>query len=70
RKSFEKAKNKLVSGRGNLVRRAEALRQLGAKTSKKQSAKLVDVADDVGETEAAPQPEQGVEGNVEDDTRH
>ena len=41
-----------------------------AKTSKKQSAKLVDVADDVGETEAAPQPEQGIEGNVEDDTRH
>ena len=70
RKSFEKARNKLVSGRGNLVRRAEALRQLGAKTSKKQSAKLVDVADDVGETEAAPQPEQGIEGNVEDDTRH
>tara|TARA_B100001057_G_scaffold169595_1_gene170337 strand:- start:1887 stop:3221 length:1335 start_codon:yes stop_codon:yes gene_type:complete len=46
RKSFEKAKNKLVSGRGNLVRRAEALRGLGAKTSKKQNSKLVEVADD------------------------
>ena len=28
RKSFEKARNKLVSGRGNLVKRAEALREL------------------------------------------
>ena len=35
RKSFDKAHNKLVSGRGNLIRRAETLKQLGAKTSKK-----------------------------------
>ena len=39
RKSFE-SQNKLVSGRGNLVKRAEALRELGAKTSKKQNTKL------------------------------
>ena len=38
KKSFEKARNKLLSGRGNLVKRAESLKQLGAKTSKKQKA--------------------------------
>lgn len=38
KKSFEKAHNKLLSGRGNLVKRAESLKQLGAKTSKKQKA--------------------------------
>ena len=67
RKSFEKARNKLVSGRGNLVRRAEALRELGAKTSKKQNTKLVDVADDGDEV---LQPNQGIEGNDKNDTRH
>ncbi len=38
KKSYEKAHNKLVSGRGNLVRRAETLRELGAKTSKQLKA--------------------------------
>ena len=70
RKSFEKAKNKLVSGRGNLVRRAEALRELGAKTSKKQNTKLVDVADDGDEAEEVLQPQQGIEGNDKNGTRH
>lgn len=41
KKSFEKAHNKLLSGRGNLVKRAEALRELGAKTSKKQKTELL-----------------------------
>lgn len=44
KKSFEKAHNKLVSGRGNLVRRAESLKQLGAKTSKKQKSETLDSA--------------------------
>lgn len=70
RKSFEKARNKLVSGRGNLVRRAEALRELGAKTSKKQNTKLVDVADDGDEAEEVLQTKQGIEGNDKNDTRH
>ena len=39
--SFEKAHNKLISGKGNLIRRAETLRQLGAKTSKKQKSELI-----------------------------
>jgi DNA recombination protein RmuC len=34
RKSYEGAENKLVSGSGNVVRRAEAMKRLGAKTSK------------------------------------
>ncbi|MDG2250682.1 MAG: DNA recombination protein RmuC [Gammaproteobacteria bacterium] len=41
KKSFEKAQNKLLSGRGNLIKRAEALRELGAKTSKKQKTELL-----------------------------
>lgn len=32
--NYEKAMNKLSTGRGNLVRRAEAIKELGAKTSK------------------------------------
>lgn len=44
KKSFDKAQNKLVSGRGNLIRRAEHLRELGAKTSKKQKTGLVETA--------------------------
>jgi len=32
--AYDRAHNKLVSGRGNLVNKAEALRKLGAKTSK------------------------------------
>ena len=70
RKSFEKARNKLVSGRGNLVKRAEALRQLGAKTSKKQNTKLVDLADGGDEAEEVLQPKKGIEGNDKNGTRH
>ena len=44
KKSFERAQNKLVSGRGNLIRRVETLKQLGAKTSKKQKSKLLGAA--------------------------
>lgn len=46
KRSFEKAHNKLTSGRGNLVRRAESLKMLGAKTAKKQKAELLDSAQD------------------------
>jgi DNA recombination protein RmuC len=41
KKSFEKAHNKLFSGRGNLIKRVESLRELGAKTSKKQKPDLL-----------------------------
>ena len=39
--SFQRAHNKLSSGKGNLIRRVEVLKQLGAKTSKKQSSELL-----------------------------
>jgi len=42
--SFEKAHNKLLSGRGNLIRRVETLKQLGAKTSKKHKVETLGAA--------------------------
>jgi len=43
--SYDKAKNKLISGRGNLISRAEKLRVLGAKTSKRHDEELLASAD-------------------------
>lgn len=45
RKSYDNAHNKLSSGRGNLVARAETMRELGAKVSKKLPSRLVEVAE-------------------------
>jgi DNA recombination protein RmuC len=57
KRSFEKAQNKLSTGRGNLIRRAETLRELGAKTSKQHKGGLLDSAlgdelDDESDTNA------------------
>ena len=41
RVSFDRARSKLATGKGNLIRRAETLKELGAKTSKKQSSELL-----------------------------
>lgn len=43
-KAYARARNKLVDGRGNLVRRAEQLRELGARTSKQLPAELLSEA--------------------------
>jgi DNA recombination protein RmuC len=43
--TYTDSMKKLVDGRGNLVRRAEQLRELGAKTTKAQSTKFLDRAD-------------------------
>lgn len=51
KKSFEKAHNKLQSGRGNLIKRAEVLRKLGAKTSKKQNSEHLQNALDAEDSE-------------------
>lgn len=59
KKSFEKAHNKLQSGRGNLIKRVETLRQLGAKTSKKQNTEHLHSAldaDGSDESEFLPTP--------------
>ncbi|MBL4821530.1 MAG: DNA recombination protein RmuC, partial [Gammaproteobacteria bacterium] len=45
RKSYERAHNKLISGRGNLIGRVEKIKQLGAKTSKKHSDEVLQAAD-------------------------
>lgn len=44
-KSYDKAHNKLTSGKGNLVVRIEKLKQLGAKASKKHTDKLISEVD-------------------------
>ncbi len=43
--AYDRAHNRLTSGRGNLVSRAETLKKLGAKTSKQIGRTLVDRAD-------------------------
>jgi DNA recombination protein RmuC len=45
RKSFDRAHNKLVSGRGNLLGRVEKLKTLGARASKKHAEHLLAQAD-------------------------
>lgn len=45
-KSFDSAHNKLISGKGNLIGRVENIRLLGAKASKRLTAKLLDSSDD------------------------
>lgn len=47
-KSYDAAHNKLISGKGNLVTRAENIRQLGAKASKRLSVNLLGTTDDDG----------------------
>ncbi|TKG94837.1 DNA recombination protein RmuC [Puteibacter caeruleilacunae] len=46
RKNYDGAINKLSSGRGNLMRSAEKLKTLGAKTSKEIPAKFMDALDE------------------------
>lgn len=43
RTAYDKAHNKLVSGKGNLVSRAEGMRELGAKVSKSLPENLVEI---------------------------
>ena len=43
--TYTESMKKLVEGKGNLVRRAELLRELGAKTTKSQDTKFLDRAD-------------------------
>lgn len=44
--AYEDSMKKLVDGRGNLIRRAETLRELGAKVSKQLDPKLIDRAEE------------------------
>lgn len=49
--SYDKAYNKLVSGKGNLMSRAERIRELGAKASKKLPERVLTQAIEEGEGE-------------------
>ena len=44
--NYDKAMNKLVDGRGNLIKRVENIKQLGAKTTKSLPNSLLDRAED------------------------
>ena len=46
RDSYSNAKKKLFDGQGNIIRRIESIKELGAKASKSISDKLLDQADD------------------------
>jgi DNA recombination protein RmuC len=54
RDSYDSAWSRLANGRGNLVRQAEMLRELGVKPSKSLDAQLVAGALDAGAAQAAP----------------
>ncbi|PCJ28621.1 MAG: DNA recombination protein RmuC [SAR86 cluster bacterium] len=69
KKSFDKAHNKLHSGRGNLIKRVETLKQLGAKTSKKQKTESLDVALDADKDSIAAPISDSDQGEDEN-TRH
>ena len=47
RKSYDDAINKLSEGRGNLIRRAQKIRELGAKTKKKLPDDFESLSEDV-----------------------
>ena len=71
KKSFEQAYNKLRSGRGNLIKRVETLRQLGAKTSKKHKSKLLSSAlDEEDESLAGTGSEIEPAEDFDEKTRH
>jgi DNA recombination protein RmuC len=61
--SLDSAMKKLHTGRGNLVRRAEDIRKLGAKAAKKLPASLLEVTED----ETAPDVDS-VEPEADDET--
>lgn len=44
--TYESALNKLASGKGNLIKRAEDIKALGAKTTKNIPSKLVNISDE------------------------
>ena len=69
KKSFEKAHNKLLSGRGNLVKRAESLKQLGARASKRHKSEVLDSAMQSDADTLTPPDSEDVKA-LEKKTRH
>lgn len=56
RTAYDTAHKRLVSGKGNLVRRIEQLETLGAKARKKMPTSLKDAAEESGSAESEPDP--------------
>src|SRR5207253_3040505 len=46
KKTYEEAMNKFSSGRGNLIKRAETIKELGAKTTKDLPSSLLERANE------------------------
>ena len=71
KKSYENAHKKLRSGTGNLIRRVEDLKKLGAKTSKKleHEALATDTEEDHPSKELEVADEDGKKG-LSEKTRH
>ena len=69
KKSFEKAHNKLLSGRGNLVKRVESLKQLGARASKRHKSGVLDSAMQSDPDTLTPPDSEDVKA-LEKKTRH
>ena len=46
KESYDSAMNKLIEGRGNIIKKIENLKELGAKTKKSLPQKLIDRATD------------------------
>ena len=69
KKSFDKAHNKLFSGRGNLIKRVESLRELGAKTSRKHKSGAITSAMESAKG-SLPGPVSDAEEVEDENTRH
>ena len=70
KKSFEKAQNKLLTGKGNLIKRTEVLKQLGAKTSKKQKSAVLGTALEDGKRDVVSEAAIKPSANGDKKTRH
>ncbi|GAB5498829.1 MAG: DNA recombination protein RmuC [Pseudohongiellaceae bacterium] len=70
RKTYDQAFNKLKSGRGNLIRRTEMLRELGAKTSKQHAPALLGKAMDEDGEPGGPDEDDESAAEPDDSPRH
>jgi len=65
--SLDSAMKKLHTGRGNLVRRADEIRKLGAKAAKSLPANLLEQSEDGDDSESETDAETGLESDPQSD---
>lgn len=70
KKSYDKAHNKLRSGTGNLIKRVEDLKTLGAKTSKKLEHGALTEEDDAAPVKGLEGGRDDAENELSEKTRH